>query len=119
MLAEAAPARTREDAAARLGTQRRRVFIVSSLGSLAPPILPYLSGAWETAWFALAAQPLPFGVRTALFLLGFYVVLSVIELPLAYYGGYVLPRAFELGRQSRRAWAADWVKATLLGAVLG
>jgi Zn-dependent protease with chaperone function len=119
MLAQAVPETTREDAAVRLGTQRRRLFIISSLVSLAAPLLPYLTGAWETAWFSLAAQPWPFALRAILFLLGFYIVLSVIELPLSYYGGYVLPRAFDLGRQSRRAWAADWLKAALLGAVLG
>jgi STE24 endopeptidase len=39
-------------------------------------------------------------------------------LPLGYYGGYVLPRAYGLGRQSRRAWALDWLKGTLLTTLL-
>jgi STE24 endopeptidase len=48
-----------------------------------------------------------------------YLVLSLVMLPLGYYGGYVLPRAFDLGRQSRAAWAVDWLKGTLVSAVLG
>jgi STE24 endopeptidase len=109
----------RELAAARLGAERRRLFFVGSVVSLAAPLLPYLSGAWETAWFALAALPLPLAVRTVVFLLGFHVVIAAIALPLAFYGGYVLPRAFDLGRQSRRAWAIDWLKALMLSSILG
>jgi STE24 endopeptidase len=54
-----------------------------------------------------------------MFLLAFHLVLAVIMLPLAYYGGYVLPRAFGLGRQRPRAWVIDWLKGTLVTAVLG
>jgi STE24 endopeptidase len=115
----AAPCPEREIAAARLGAERRRLFVVGMLISLAAPLLPYLTGAWETVWFGLAAWPLPLAARALLFLVGFHLVLALIALPLAYYGGYVLPRAFGLGRQSPRAWAADWLKATLLGAGLG
>ncbi len=43
----------------------------------------------------------------------------MIGLPLAYYGSYVLAHAFGLSRQSRRAWSSDWLKGTLVGAVLG
>jgi STE24 endopeptidase len=109
----------RELAAARLGAERRRLFFVGSLVSLAAPLLPYLSGAWETAWFALAAAPLPLAVRTVVFLLGFHVVIAAITLPLAFYAGYELPRAFDLGRQSRAAWAIDWLKGLALSAILG
>ena len=94
------------------GAERRRLFLVGTLVSLAAPLLPYLTGAWETAWFALAALPLPLPIRALVFLLGFHLALAVIMAPLGYYGGYVLPRAFGLGRQSRRAWAVDWLKVT-------
>jgi STE24 endopeptidase len=109
----------RDAAAARLGTERRRLFLLGTGLSLAAPLLPYLSGAWETAWFGLAAAPLPLLIRALLFLLGFHLVLSAVMLPLGYYGGYVLPREFGLGRQSRRAWAVDWLKGTGISAVLG
>jgi len=105
-------------AAAQLGAERRRLFLVGTLISLAAPLLPYLTGAWETAWFALAALPLPLPIRAVSFLLGLHLVLAVIMAPLGFYGGYVLPRAFGLGRQSRRAWAVDWLKVILLSTVL-
>jgi STE24 endopeptidase len=105
-------------AAARFGAERRRLFLVGTVVSLAAPLMPYLTGACETAWFTLAALPLPLPVRAFAFLLGLHAVLALIMAPLGYYGGYVLPRAFGLGRQSRRAWAVDWLKVTLLSTVL-
>ncbi len=109
----------RETAAARLGAARRRLFLVSTPISLLAPVLPYLTGAWETTWFALAATFWPLPVRALIFLIGLHLVLALVMLPLAYYGGYVLPRAFGLSRQTGRAWSLDWLKATLLTVVFG
>jgi STE24 endopeptidase len=124
----------RQLAAARLGAERRRLFLVSSLLSLAVPVVPYLTGAWEALWYALAAacvpaaSPagcaqgeawLPFALRTGVFLLVFYLACAAVLLPVSAYGGYVLPRAFGLVRQPFHAWALDWLKATLIGTVLG
>lgn len=109
----------RQSAARRLGTERRRLFLIGALVALAAPLLPYLTGAWETWWFSLAATPLPLPVRAVLFLLGFHVVLALVGLPLAYYGGFVVSHAFGLSHQTARDWAADWLKATALGALLG
>ena len=86
----------RESAAARLGAERRRLFFVGVIVSLLAPLLPYLTGAWETVWFKMAAWPLPLAVRAPLFLLGFHLALAVVGLPLAYYGSYVLAHAFGL-----------------------
>jgi STE24 endopeptidase len=108
----------RDAAAARLGAERRRLFVASALLSLAAPLLPYLTGAWETAWFALAAAPLPLAARVAVFLVGVHLALAAVMLPLGYYGGFVLPRAYGLSRQSPRAWAIDWLKATLVSTAL-
>src|SRR5262249_17926234 len=58
-------------------------------------------------------------IRAVIFLIGFHLALAVILLPLGYYGGYVLPRTYGLGRQSRRGWAIDWLKATLIAVALG
>jgi STE24 endopeptidase len=109
----------RESDAARLGAERRRLFVMGSIVALAAPAVPYVTGAWETGWFALAALPIALPVRAMLFLALFQVLIAVIGLPLAYYGGYVLPRRFGLSRQSPRGWAFDWLKGTLVGAVLG
>lgn len=109
----------RAAAAARLGAERRRVYLVSVVISLTAPLLPYLTGAWETMWFALAATGLPFVARAPLFLLAFHLILAAISLPLAYYGSFVVAHRFELSRQTWRAWSIDWLKATLLGTLLG
>ena len=50
-------------AAARLGRERRRLFLIGTVLSLATPLLPYLTGAWETAWFVLATTPLALPLR--------------------------------------------------------
>jgi STE24 endopeptidase len=114
-----APCAERQLAAARLGAERRRLFLISSVLSLAVPVLPYLTGTWETIWYALAATWLPLGVRTVVFLLIFYLACAVVLLPISAYGGFFLPRTFGLVRQPLRAWAFDWLKATLLGTLLG
>ncbi len=109
----------RDAAATRLGTERRRVFMLSSVLSLLAPVVPYITGAWENAWFLLAALPLPLILRAPLFLVGFHLLLSLMLMPVAYYSSYVLAHAFGLSRQTKRAWLADWLKGTLLGTVLG
>ncbi|MGI9144943.1 MAG: M48 family metalloprotease, partial [Chloroflexota bacterium] len=61
---------------------------------------------------------MPLAVRALLFFAGLHLALAAVMAPLGYYGGYVLPHAFGLGRQSRWAWAVDWLKVTLLGVSL-
>jgi STE24 endopeptidase len=68
----------------------------------------------ETSIFGMVPQG--YGV-----LMAFVAVLvlgsAVLFLPLAYYGGFVLPHRFQLSVQTQRSWAADYVKGTLLGLV--
>lgn len=109
----------RQVAAGYLGAERRRLFLAGTLTSIVAPTLLYLAGAWEAAWYTLAMTNLPLAVRVAIFLVGVYPVLSVIALPFAYYGGYVLAHAFGLSRQTRGAWARDWLVGTVLVASLG
>jgi len=87
--------------------------------SLAALLVPYLTGAWETLYFNLASTFWALPLRVAIFLLGMHLALSVVMLPLSYYAGYAVPHAYGLGRQSRGAWSVDWLKATLLAALLG
>jgi STE24 endopeptidase len=109
----------REVAAARLGAQRRRIFVVATIASLLAPVVPYVTGVWESMWYALAASPLPLVLRVVLFLIAFHLLMAVVVIPIGYYSGYVLPRAFGLSRQSVRDWGLDWLKGTLLTTVLG
>lgn len=43
----------------------------------------------------------------------------LLELPLSYYSGFVLPHRFGLSTQGLRDWVLDRLKAGLIGAVLG
>jgi STE24 endopeptidase len=43
----------------------------------------------------------------------------LLNLPLSYYGGFVLPHRFGLSTSSRRDWALDRVKMALVGGALG
>jgi STE24 endopeptidase len=109
----------RQAAATRLGAERRRLFLMGTAISLAAPLLPYLTGAWETVWFTLAATFWPLPLRIAIFLVGFHLALAIVMLPLSYYSGFVLAHAYALSRQSRRAWAVDWLKGTGIGLLFG
>jgi STE24 endopeptidase len=44
---------------------------------------------------------------------------ALLNLPLSYYGGFVLPHRFGLSTSSRRDWALDRVKMALVGGALG
>lgn len=44
---------------------------------------------------------------------------SLLDLPLSYYSGFVLPHRFGLSTQSLRDWVLDRVKAGLIGGALG
>lgn len=110
---------TTRAAAARLGRERRRLFLAGTVLGLVAPVLPYLTGTWETAWYALAGTGWPLALRAALFLLLVHLALAVVLAPLAYYGGHVLPRQFGLSRQTPRGWLADWGKGVGLMLVFG
>jgi STE24 endopeptidase len=43
----------------------------------------------------------------------------LLNMPLGYYAGYVLPHRFELSTQSLKDWVLDQVKGLAVGAVMG
>jgi STE24 endopeptidase len=47
---------------------------------------------------------------------GFYLL---INLPLSYYSGFVLPHRYEMSTQSLKGWVVDQIKGFLVGGVLG
>jgi STE24 endopeptidase len=49
----------------------------------------------------------------------FVAILYVIDLPLAYYSGFVLPHRFELSTQTIGGWISDQVKEILIGGIFG
>jgi STE24 endopeptidase len=44
---------------------------------------------------------------------------SLVDLPLNYYSGYILPHRFELSNQTIRGWISDQLKGALLSAIIG
>jgi STE24 endopeptidase len=49
----------------------------------------------------------------------FVAILYVIDLPLSYYSGFVLPHRFELSTQTIGGWISDQMKEILLGGIVG
>jgi STE24 endopeptidase len=46
-------------------------------------------------------------------------VFALLNLPLDFYSGYILPHQFGLSTQSLASWLSDWGKGLALGAVMG
>ena len=55
----------------------------------------------------------------AVFALVFGGIYLIINLPLSYYSGYVLPHRFNLSTETHSAWMMDEVKGLLIGGLLG
>jgi STE24 endopeptidase len=102
-----------------LARERRRLYFVGIVLSILAPIIPYLTGTWESFWYALAATDWPIAGRTLIFLTGFQLALAIVYLPLGYYRGYELAHRFGLSRQSLRGWLRDWLVGTALTAAFG
>lgn len=62
----------------------------------------------DNVWLLVAGFVLIFG--------GIYFL---IDLPLGYYSGFVLPHRYDLSTQTLKGWISDLVKSMMLGGVLG
>jgi STE24 endopeptidase len=109
----------RSEAARRLAAARRRLFLASTAAGLAAPWLLWASGLSDAAWRAIAGLPLGHWPDLALYVEFVLGLLALLGLPFGWYGGYRLAHQFRLSRQTPRAWFTDWLKAALLGLVLG
>jgi STE24 endopeptidase len=49
----------------------------------------------------------------------FGVIYLILDLPLSYYQGFVLPHRFEMSTQTLKGWIVDELRGLLVGAVLG
>jgi STE24 endopeptidase len=67
----------------------------------------YLFSLTTNEWLVVAGFTLIFG--------GIYFV---IDLPLGYYSGYILPHRYDLSTQTLKGWIVDQVKGVLVGGVL-
>ena len=97
----------------------RRRLMVGDLALAAVYVLIWLVSGWAielrnyllnlttNEWLVVAGFTLVFG--------GIYFL---IDLPLSYYSGYVLPHRYDLSTQSLKGWIGDQVKGVLVGGVL-
>ena len=97
----------------------RRRLMVGDLALAAVYVLIWLVSGWSielrnyllnlttNEWLVVAGFTLVFG--------GIYFL---IDLPLSYYSGYVLPHRYDLSTQSLKGWIGDQVKGVLVGGVL-
>ncbi len=98
---------------------RRRLWLLETLTS-AVYLLVWLFFGWAKS---LAGWLRTFIANEWLLVLGFIVVFggiaSLLELPLGYYSGYVLPHRFGQSTQNFKGWLVDQLKGLLIGAPLG
>jgi STE24 endopeptidase len=109
----------RQEQAKRYARLRRR-FMLLSLGLSGGYALAWLVFGWSKAlgaslgqlidnpWLLVAAFGAVFG--------GIYYLL---DLPLSYYTGFVLPHRFQLSTQTLRGWISDQLKLLALGGLIG
>ena len=98
---------------------RRRLFVVD-LGIGGVYALAWLMLGWSEA---LKQALLVYTTNQWLLVAGFGIVFGgiyyLINLPLGYYAGYVLPHRYDLSNQTFPGWALDQVKGVLVGGALG
>jgi STE24 endopeptidase len=98
----------------------RRRLLVADLAIAAVYVLALLLSGLS-AWFKgrlllVTTQSL---VVIALYFLAFSIVYGLLDFPLSYYGGYVLPHRYGLSTQSLKGWLADQAKGAALSLGIG
>ncbi len=118
-MTEATLDQEKQDQAREYARIRRRLMLLD-LGLAAVYTVLWLALSWSEAlrdrltdltnnqWLVVAGFMLIFG--------GLYFV---IDLPLGYYSGFILPHRFDLSNQTLKDWVVDQVKGVLVGGVLG
>ncbi len=83
-------------------------ILVWLFSGLSPGLKSALTQISGNPWFLVAGFGAVFG--------GIYFILDI---PLSYYQGFVLPHRFELSTQTLKGWMVDQLKGVMVGAVLG
>lgn len=98
----------------------KRRFLLLDLVLGAGLLVAWLVTGWSTAlrdWiFSWTANP---WIAVAAFGAIFGGIFTVIDLPLSYYTGFVLPHQYDLSNQDWKGWVMDQLKGGLLSALLG
>jgi STE24 endopeptidase len=98
---------------------RRRLFLVNLLVGAAYVLIWLVTGLsawWRDQVLSITANP---WLAVAIYALGFGAVFMVIDAPLTYYSGYVLPHRYGLSRQTFLEWLWDQIKGIAISGVLG
>src|SRR5689334_5162300 len=98
---------------------RRRVWLVDTVFS-ALYMLAWLFFGWSIAlrnW--VVNITLNDWLMVVLYIIVFGGIYSILNLPLGYYSGFVLPHRFGQSNQSFRDWVIDQLKGLAIGAPLG
>ncbi len=98
---------------------RRRLWLADTIFS-AVYAIAWLSLGWATAlrdWL-LTFTTNPW-ILVALFVAIFGGIYSIVNLPLGYYSGFVLPHRFGQSNQTLKDWVIDQLKGLAVGAPLG
>lgn len=96
-------------------------------------VLYFVSNGWSLAVLALllvtgasrkmrdAATGVTKGpfLRSMLYIAMLIIAVTILEFPLTYYSGFVVPHQFDLSDQSLGAWLADGAKGLAVGLVIG
>jgi STE24 endopeptidase len=109
----------RQQQAKRYERIHRRLFVVDLV----------IGGVYTLAWLifgwaaALKAALLSLTTNDLLLVILFAFVFGaiyfVIDLPLSYYSGFVLPHRFGLSVQTRRSWIGDQIKSLVVSGIFG
>jgi STE24 endopeptidase len=93
---------------------RNVLYFVGTAWSMGVLLLLLVTGASRRMRdVALRVTKKPF-TAAMLYLLSFIVVTSLLELPLAWYSGFVVPHQFDLTDQSLGSWGSDLLKGLLV-----
>ena len=110
---------TRQEQAKELARLQRRLFLLElCIGAL-------LTLAWLFSGLSLQLENQIRLLTTsdllvvALYMLVFGAVYFVVDFPLSYYSGFVLPHRYGLSTQTARAFLVDVVKGLVVGGILG
>lgn len=98
---------------------RRRLWLVDTVSNAVYTLL-WLFLGWATAlrsWLSsFTTDP---WLLVALFVVIFGGIYSILNLPLGYYSGFVLPHRFGQSNQTFKGWIIDQLKGLAVGAPLG
>ncbi|MBS1249750.1 MAG: Protease HtpX [Chloroflexi bacterium] len=98
----------------------KRRFMLLDLVLGAALLLAWLLFGWSSVlrnWI-LSYTPNPW-LGVAIFGAIFGGVFTIIDLPLSYYTGFILPHRYEMSNQTIKGWVGDQAKGLLLSVLLG